>query len=73
MSEVIRKYHATNPCQIAEVYAFRNQPDETFEWLDRAFAQRDDDLNETKVEPLLKNLHSDPRFAVFLKKLNLPI
>ena len=25
----------------------------------------------TKVEPLLKSLHKDPRFAAFLKKLNL--
>jgi predicted Zn-dependent protease len=27
--------HPTNQLQIAEVYAFRNQPDEAFEWLDR--------------------------------------
>ena len=26
----------------------------------------------TKVDPLLKNLHNDPRYAAFLKKLNLP-
>jgi len=24
------------------------------------------------VNPLLKSLHKDPRFAAFLKKLNLP-
>jgi hypothetical protein len=35
--------------------------------------KRDDGLIETKVEPLLKNLQRDPRFAAFLKKLNLPI
>ena len=72
LSELIKKYHASNPCQIAQVYAFRNQPDEAFEWLDRAFAQRDDDLIYTKVLPLLKNLHGDPRFSALLKKLNLP-
>jgi hypothetical protein len=72
LSELITKYHASNPCQIAEVYAFRNQPDEVFEWLDRAFAQRDDDLMIAKVEPLLKNLHNDPRFTALLTKLNLP-
>jgi len=38
----------------------------------RAYAQRDSGLIATKVEPLLKNLHNDPRFAAFLKKLNLP-
>jgi len=57
---------------IAKVYAFRNQSDEAFEWLDRAYAQRDTGLLETKVDPLLKSLHGDPRFAVFLKKLHMP-
>jgi len=58
--------------QIADVYAFRNQSDEAFEWLDRAYAQRDSGLPTTKVDPLLKSLHNDPRYAAFLKKLNLP-
>jgi hypothetical protein len=34
--------------------------------------QRDDGLITTKVDPLLKSLHDDPRFASLLKKLNLP-
>jgi len=33
--------------------------------------KRDDGLTETKVDHPLKNLHSDPRYAAFLKKLNL--
>jgi TolB-like protein/DNA-binding winged helix-turn-helix (wHTH) protein/Tfp pilus assembly protein PilF len=57
---------------IAQVYAFRNQSAEAFEWLDRAYAQRNPGLINTKVNPLLKSLHKDPRFAAFLKKLNLP-
>jgi TolB-like protein/DNA-binding winged helix-turn-helix (wHTH) protein/Flp pilus assembly protein TadD len=72
LSELIAKYHAGSAFQIAEVYAFRNQPDEAFEWLERAYAQRDGGLIGTKVDPLLKNLHSDPRYSAFLKKLNLP-
>jgi TolB-like protein/Tfp pilus assembly protein PilF len=72
LSKLIAKYHAISAYQIAEVYAFRNQPDEAFEWLERAYAQRDSGLVETKVDPLLKNLHGDPRFTLFLKKLNLP-
>jgi tetratricopeptide (TPR) repeat protein len=72
LSKLIAKYHASNPSQIAEVYAFRNQSDEAFEWLDRAYAQRNTGLISTKVNPLLKSLHKDPRFAAFLKKLNLP-
>ncbi len=73
LSELIAKYHAGAAYQIAEVYAFRNQPDKAFEWLDRAYTQRDSGLIGTKLEPLLKSLHGDPRFVAFLKKLNLPI
>jgi len=73
LSELIAKYHASDAYDIAEVYAFRNQSDEAFEWLDRAYAQRDSSLFATKVDPLFKSLHNDPRYAAFLKKLNLPI
>jgi TolB-like protein/DNA-binding winged helix-turn-helix (wHTH) protein len=73
LSEFITKYHANGAYQIAEVYAFRNEPIEAFEWLERAYAQHDGGLVLTKVDPLLKSLHNDPRYAAFLKKLNLPI
>jgi tetratricopeptide (TPR) repeat protein len=72
LQELITKYHAIAAFQIAQVYAFRRQPDEAFEWLDRAYSQRDGGLGETKVNPLLKSLHGDPRYAALLKKLNLP-
>jgi hypothetical protein len=32
----------------------------------------DTGLISTKVEPLLNNLHGDPRYAAFLKKIHLP-
>jgi TolB-like protein/DNA-binding winged helix-turn-helix (wHTH) protein len=72
LKELIAKHHASEAYGIAAVYAFRNQSDEAFEWLDRAYAQRDGGLIETKVDPRLKSLHSDPRYAAFLKKLNFP-
>jgi serine/threonine-protein kinase len=72
LGELIAKYHASAAFSVALVYAFRNQRDQAFEWLDRAYAQHDGGLIYTKVEPLLKNLHGDPRYAAFLKKLNLP-
>ena len=70
LRELIAKRH--DPALVAQVYACRNQSDKAFEWLDRAYAQRDDGLIYTKVEPLLKSLHSDPRFDALLKKLGLP-
>ena len=72
LRELIAKYSERGAYQIAQVYAFRNQSDEAFVWLDRAYVLRDGGLNETKVDPLLKSLHADPRYAAFLKKLKLP-
>jgi hypothetical protein len=50
LRELITKYHASHADQITEVYAFRNQSDEAPAWLDRAYAQRDGGLIETKVD-----------------------
>jgi tetratricopeptide (TPR) repeat protein len=72
LSELIAKYHARIAYVIAQVYAFRNQSNEAFKWLDQAYAQRDSGLIGTNVDPLLKNLHNDPRFAAFLEKIHLP-
>jgi TolB-like protein/DNA-binding winged helix-turn-helix (wHTH) protein len=71
LGTLIAKYQEST-YGIAQVYAFRHQSDEAFEWLDRAYAQRNTGLISTKVNPLLKSLHKDPRFAAFLNKLNLP-
>jgi TolB-like protein/DNA-binding winged helix-turn-helix (wHTH) protein/Tfp pilus assembly protein PilF len=71
LSELVAK-HPSDSFHIAEVYAFRNQSDEAFEWLDRSYVQRNAGLIETKVNPLLKSLHHDPRYAALLKKLKFP-
>jgi tetratricopeptide (TPR) repeat protein len=71
LRELTTKYYASNASEIAEIYAFRNQTDEAFEWLDRAYAQRDPSLMATRMDPLLKSLHGDPRYAAFLTKLHL--
>jgi tetratricopeptide (TPR) repeat protein len=57
---------------VAGAYAFRAQKDPAFAWLDRAFAQRDEDLFAVKGAPLLKNLEGDPRYKAFLRRMNLP-
>jgi tetratricopeptide (TPR) repeat protein len=58
--------------QIAEVYAWRGEKDRAFEWLDRAYRQRDGGISDIKTDPLFAGLRSDPRYAVFLRKLGLP-
>ena len=39
-----------------------------FEWLERAYAQRDVGLAETKPSPPLRSLHGDPRWYAFLRR-----
>ena len=72
LSELIAKYAADNAYLVATVYARRNRSDQAFEWLDRAYVNRDGDVIGTRFDPLLKNLRNDPRFAAFLKKARLP-
>lgn len=57
--------------QIAQVLAVRGEADAAFDWLGRAFAQRDSGLAVTKMHPAFRGLHSDPRWAAFLGKMGL--
>jgi hypothetical protein len=43
-----------------------------FEWLERAYKQRDAGLPDIKVDPLLRALRHDPRYTELLKKMHLP-
>jgi len=58
--------------QIAEVFAYRGESDKAFEWLNRAYQQRDDGLLDLKFDPLLKNVRQDTRYTDLLKKMRLP-
>jgi len=72
----LKKLIAThqNDCafQIAQVYAFRGEVDKAFEWLDRAYRQRDPGAPEFATDPSMKSLRRDPRFTELLKKMRLP-
>jgi tetratricopeptide (TPR) repeat protein len=73
LAELVARGYADSAFQIAEVYAFRGETDNAFEWLERAYAQRDGGLAELKGNPLLKSLERDRRYAPFLKKIHLPV
>jgi tetratricopeptide (TPR) repeat protein len=73
LNELIEKYQSDSAFQIAEAYAFRGETDKAFEWLQRAYVQRDGGLSEMKGNPLLRNIKSDPRYNAFLKKMKLPL
>jgi TolB-like protein/DNA-binding winged helix-turn-helix (wHTH) protein/Flp pilus assembly protein TadD len=72
LSGLIAKHHTDAAYQIAEVYAYRGEFDKSFEWLERAYKQRDAGLHEIKTDPLFKNLRHDPRYTKLLQKMRLP-
>ena len=41
LADYVANYHADGAFQIAEVYAFRGEANRAFEWLKRAYVQRD--------------------------------
>ena len=57
--------------QIAEVYAWRGQKDQAFQWLERAYLQHDGGLSEIQGDPTLVALRTDPRYQAFLVKMKL--
>ena len=72
LDTLIAKHDFDSAFQIAEVYAFRGESGKSFEWLERAYEQRDAGLADIEVDPLLKTLHHDPRYTELLKKMRLP-
>jgi TolB-like protein/Flp pilus assembly protein TadD len=70
--ELIAKEARDAAYQIAEIFAWRGERDRAFEWLARAYSQKDGGLSLIKGDPLLKSLRSDPRFNALLRKLKLP-
>lgn len=60
-----------SPYDIAIIYAGLGENDEAFEWLERAYQERDGVMTHLKVTPLLDNLRSDPRFVNIVRKVGL--
>lgn len=71
-TDYVTHYRTFAAYQIAEMYAYRNQKDSAFAWLDRAYASRDEGMPDLKVDPLFVNLRSDARYTDWLKKMRLP-
>ncbi len=72
LDELIARHGHDGAFQIAEAYAWFGQPDKAFEWLDRAYVQRDGGLTAVKFSTMLRGLRGDPRYAALLAKMNLP-
>jgi TolB-like protein/Flp pilus assembly protein TadD len=58
------------PAPVALVYAALGDADQAFEWLERAYAERDALLKGIKVEFVLDGLRSDPRFFDLVRRID---
>ena len=71
--EVLEQKHANVwAYQIAQVYGWRGESDKAFDWLDRAYRQRDGGLTYVTYDRFLNDLRGDPRYKALLRKMKLP-
>lgn len=59
------------PYYFTRIYAGLGDDDQSFKWLDRAVDERSEWLRLIAVDPALRQLHSDARFAQFLRRVGL--
>ena len=59
-----------DPISLAGLYAFLDEKDQAFEWLEKAYEERSPMLVYI-TDPLYDNIRSDPRFKAILKKMGL--
>ena len=60
-----------SPYSIALIYAGLGDKQRAFEWLDRAYQERDESFIHLRVDPRLDELRSDPQFVERLRRINL--
>ncbi len=58
--------------RIAETYARRQDKDKTFEYLNKAYDQREPQIAELKIRLPFNSLRDDPRFKELVKKVGIP-
>ncbi len=69
LTALIAKYEKDGPYNIAYVYAYLGEADKAFEWLDKAIEYGDPGLGDIVPENLFDNIHKDPRWLPFLRKI----
>ena len=67
----LSKQRYISPYFIAIIYTGLGEKDQAFEWLEKAFEDRNDWLTHLKVNPQLDSLRSDPRFQDLLRRVGL--
>jgi TolB-like protein/Tfp pilus assembly protein PilF len=71
IQECIRMQRPGKSCYAAQIYAGIGEKDLAFQWLDKAYAERNPLLAYAKVMPYYDSLRPDPRFGTLIKRLGL--
>ena len=61
-----------NAYWIANIHAALGELDHAFAELQKAYVERDWDMNRLKVDPLMDSLHGDPRYEKLIQQMGLP-
>lgn len=72
LKDSIERYSDGWAFQIAQIYAVRGEPDQMFNWLDRAWKARDTGMQTLLYDALLLRYRDDPRYAALAKRVGLP-
>ncbi|HEX4637897.1 MAG TPA: tetratricopeptide repeat protein [Chthoniobacterales bacterium] len=70
--DLIAHAHDRLAYQIAETYALRGEKDKAFEWLQTSLDQHDGGMLSLLVDPMLRDLRTDPRYQTLVAKFGMP-
>jgi hypothetical protein len=73
LQQLIANFGERTPVSIAQVYAFRREPEKMFEWLDRAYQRRQPNLPANLAGRFYKPYYSDPRLIALCNKIGMPV
>jgi predicted Zn-dependent protease len=73
LNELLRlnPHTPVDPIVIAQAYASLGEKKEALVWLEKAYAQRSDELVSLRVNPAYDPLRGEPRFQELLRRLRL--
>ena len=70
LEELLKQGYSVN-YDIAYIHFGLGDRDKAFEYLERAYEQKEYGMESLKVDPSLDNLRSDPRYKSLIKRMNL--
>ena len=71
LESLISEYGEQNPTWVAEAYGWRGEKNQAFDWLEKAYVQKDVGLAYLLGSTVFESLWEDPRWVELLQKLNL--